>query len=93
VMTVGLLLITICRYGAFLTGSLHSCRVANAELPTGLPLSFQTSPNRTFHGISELSMGRVDPWFGLGWVEIFQFLVVGVGSTIAKVRKFEMICI
>jgi len=24
---------------------------------------------------AELSMGWVDPWVGLGWVEIFQFLV------------------
>jgi len=23
----------------------------------------------------ELSMGWVDPWVGLGWVEIFQYLV------------------
>ena len=30
---------------------------------------------------AELSMGWVDPWIGLGWVEIFQFLVglVGLG--------------
>ena len=27
----------------------------------------------------ELSMGWVDPWVGLGWVEIFQFLVGWVG--------------
>ena len=27
---------------------------------------------------TELSMGWVDPWVGLGWVEIFQFLVVWV---------------
>ena len=27
----------------------------------------------------ELSMGRVDPWVELGWVEIFQFLVGWVG--------------
>jgi len=37
-------------------------------------------------------MGWVDPWvglgwFGLGWVEIFQFLVGWVGSTTAKVLK------
>jgi len=25
--------------------------------------------------VAELSMGWVDPWVGLGWVEIFQFLV------------------
>jgi len=34
---------------------------------------------------SELSMGWVT--HGLGWVEIFQFLVGWVGSTIAKVLK------
>ena len=28
---------------------------------------------------SELSMGWVDQWVGLDWVEIFQFLVVWVG--------------
>jgi len=33
----------------------------------------------------ELSMGWVDPWVGLGWVEIFQFLVGWVASTRAKV--------
>jgi len=27
----------------------------------------------------ELSMGWVDPWVGLGWVEIFQFLVGWIG--------------
>ena len=27
---------------------------------------------------SELSMGWVDPWVGLGWVEIFQYLVGSV---------------
>jgi len=32
-------------------------------------------------------MGWVDPWVGLSWVEIFQFLVGWVGSTIAKVLK------
>jgi len=36
---------------------------------------------------SELSMGWVDPWVGLGWVEIFQFSVGWVGSNIAKVLK------
>jgi len=36
---------------------------------------------------AELSMGWVDPWVGLGWVEIFQFLVGWVGSTTAKVLK------
>jgi len=30
-------------------------------------------------------------WFGSGWVEIFQLLVGWVGSTIAKVLKFERI--
>jgi len=39
----------------------------------------------------ELSMGWVDPWVGLGWVEIFvRFWWVGfgwVGSTTAKVLK------
>jgi len=29
--------------------------------------------------IAELSMGSVDPWLGLRWVEIFQFLVAWVG--------------
>jgi len=38
----------------------------------------------------ELSMGWVDPWVGLGWVEIFQFLVGWVGSTTAKVLKICM---
>jgi len=43
-------------------------------------------------GATELSMGWVDPWVGLGWfglgrVEIFQFLVGWVGSTTAKVLK------
>jgi len=28
---------------------------------------------------SELSMGLVDPWVGLGWVEIFSFSWVGLG--------------
>jgi len=32
-------------------------------------------------------MGWVDPWVGLGWVEILQFLVGLVGSTKAKVIK------
>jgi len=36
---------------------------------------------------AELSMGWVDSSVGLGWVEIFQFLVGWVGSTIAKVLK------
>jgi len=36
---------------------------------------------------SELSMGWVDPWVGLGWVEIFQFLVGWVGATTEKVLK------
>jgi len=35
----------------------------------------------------ELSMGWVDPLVGFGRVEIFQFLVGYVGSTIAKVLK------
>jgi len=44
---------------------------------------YSISPARIL-GSSELSMGWVDPlvglsWFGLGWVEIFQFLVVWVG--------------
>ena len=38
---------------------------------------------------TELSMGWVDPWVGLGWVEIFQFLVGSVGSTTAKVLKIR----
>jgi len=41
-------------------------------------------------------MGWVDPWVGLdwvGWVEIFQFLVGWVGSTIAKVLKFRKDCV
>jgi len=37
--------------------------------------------------IPELSMGWVDPWVELGWVEIFQFLVGWVGSTTAKLLK------
>jgi len=32
-------------------------------------------------------MGCVDPRVGLGWVEIFQFLVGCVGSTTAKILK------
>jgi len=36
---------------------------------------------------TELSMGWVDTWVGLGWVEIFQFLVGWVGSTTEKVLK------
>jgi len=36
-------------------------------------------------------MGWVDPWVELGWIEIFQFLVGLVGSTVAKVLKFERI--
>ena len=39
----------------------------------------------------ELSMGWVDPWAGLGWVELgrdLSLLVGWVGSTIAKVLKF-----
>ena len=31
------------------------------------------------YGLTELSMGWVDPWVGSGWVEIFQFLVSWVG--------------
>ena len=34
---------------------------------------------------SELSMGRVDPWVGMGWH--FQFSVGCVGFTTAKVLK------
>jgi len=34
-------------------------------------------------------MGWVDPRVGLGWVEIFQFLVGWVGSTTVKVLKLE----
>ena len=41
---------------------------------------------------AELSIGRVDPWVGLGWVEIFQFFVGWVGSTIAKVLKIGKDC-
>jgi len=40
---------------------------------------------------AELSMGWVDPWVGLGRVEIFQFLVGWIGSTAAKVLKLERI--
>ena len=40
---------------------------------------------------TKLSMGWVDPWVGSGWVDIFQFLVGWVGSTMAKVLKFERI--
>ena len=42
-------------------------------------------------GGAELSMGWVDPWVGLGWFEIFQFLVGWVGSTTENVLKFERI--
>jgi len=38
-------------------------------------------------GHQELSMGWIDPWVGLGWVEFFQYLVGWVGSSIAKVVK------
>ena len=37
--------------------------------------------------IPELSMGSVNPLVGLGWVEIFQFLMGWVGSTITKLFK------
>ena len=37
---------------------------------------------------AELSMGWADPWVGLGWFELFQFLVGWFGSTTAKVLKF-----
>ena len=43
---------------------------------------------------TELSMGWADPWVGSGWVGLgrdFQFLVGRVGSTTAKVLKFERI--
>ena len=40
---------------------------------------------------AELSMGWLDPRIGSGWVEIFQFLVDWVGSTIAEVLKLERI--
>jgi len=45
---------------------------------------------------AELSMGWVDPWVGLGWVGLGRdFSVFGglgwVGSTTAKVQKFERI--
>ena len=38
---------------------------------------------------SELSMGWVNPWFGSGWVEIFQFLVGwgGLDPLLQKYRK------
>ena len=43
------------------------------------------------HANTELSVGWVDSWVGLGWsgwVEIFfQFLVGWVGSTTAKIAK------
>ena len=44
---------------------------------------------------SELSMGWVDPWVGLGWVgldwvEIFQFLVGWVESNVAKVGLLKI---
>ena len=35
-------------------------------------------------------MGWVDPWVGLGWVKIFQFLVGWVGSTTAIVYFFSL---
>ena len=38
-------------------------------------------------------MDWVDPWVVLGWVEIFQFLEGWVGSTVAKVLKFEGIIV
>ena len=38
-------------------------------------------------GAQRSELGWVDPWVGSGWVEIFQFLVGWVGSTIAKVLK------
>jgi len=31
--------------------------------------------NQLNYSVAELSVGWVDPWVGLGWVEIFQFLV------------------
>ena len=40
----------------------------------------------------ELSIGWVDPWVGLSWVEIFQFLVGWVGSTAAKFAGFLSCC-
>ena len=36
---------------------------------------------------SELSMGWVDPWVWLGWVEIFQFFVGWVGFHCSKSTK------
>jgi len=47
--------------------------------------------HRVVHGLG-WPMGWVGlGWFGLGWVEIFLFLVGWVGSTTAKVLKFERI--
>jgi len=37
--------------------------------------------------LPELSMVWIDPSIGLCWVEIFQYLVGWLGSTIAKVLK------
>ena len=35
-------------------------------------------------------MGRVDPWFGLGWVEIFHsFWWVGLGPLLQKYEKLK----
>ena len=51
-----------------------------------------TTLHQTLRGRSELSMGWVDPWVGLGWVgsRFFSFgKLRWVGSTIAKVLKFE----
>jgi len=58
-------------------------RATTTLLSTGLGLLLA----RIGYG-TELSMGRVDPFAGLGWVEIFQFLVGWVGSATAKVLKY-----
>jgi len=47
---------------------------------TGIASSCTSTPTELAHAaLPELSVGWVDPWVGLGWVEIFQFLVGWVG--------------
>jgi len=74
--------------------------VINELRVAGYSFVIVTSAGRQFYvltsiiianlSILELYMGWVDPRVGLGWmgwVEIFQFLLGWVGSTIAKVVK------
>jgi len=49
----------------------HAQTVSQQQVHSQLPTSAGN--------VAELSMGWVDPWVGLGWVEIFQFLVGWVG--------------